>query len=64
MSAESVYNTSNVDSVELVDSLLGGSALNYVGRRACIRGENSAARRYRKNVELAELSIKKELAGG
>ena len=31
LSAESAYNTSKADSGELVDSLLGGSALNYVG---------------------------------
>ena len=33
LSAESVYNTSKADSGELVDSLLGGSSLNYVGHR-------------------------------
>ena len=34
LSAESVYNTSKVDSRELVESLLGVYALNYVGHRA------------------------------
>ena len=33
-SAESAYNTSKAASRELVDSLLGGSVLNYVGHRA------------------------------
>ena len=33
-SAESAYNTSKAASRELVDSLLGGSALDYVGHRA------------------------------
>ena len=33
-SAESAYNTSEAASRELVDSLLGGSALDYVGHRA------------------------------
>ena len=31
------YNTSKAASGELVDSLLGGTVLNYVGHRACIR---------------------------
>ena len=34
LSAKSAYNTSKVASRELVDSLLGGSALKYVGRRS------------------------------
>ena len=33
LSAESAYNTSKAASRELVDSLLGGSILNYVGHR-------------------------------
>ena len=36
-SAESAYNTSKAASRELVDSLLGGSVLNYVGHRSCVR---------------------------
>ena len=36
LSAESSYNTSKADSGELVDFLLGGSALNHIGHRACI----------------------------
>ena len=64
LSAESAYNTSKAASRELVDSLLGGSTLNYVGYRACIRGESSAARKERKHVELAELAIQKDLVGG
>ena len=42
LSAESAYNTSKADSRELVDSLLGGSALNYVGHRELLHGESSA----------------------
>ena len=34
LSAESAYNTSKAAGGELVDSLLGGSILNYVGHRA------------------------------
>ena len=37
LSVESVYNTSKEAIRELVDSLLGGSVLNYVGHRACVR---------------------------
>ena len=37
LSAECAYNTSKTASRELVDSLLGGSILNYVGHRACVR---------------------------
>ena len=36
LSAESAYNISKTASRELVDSLLGGSVLNYVGHRACV----------------------------
>ena len=35
-SSESAYNTSKATSGELVDSLLGGTELNYIGHRACI----------------------------
>ena len=55
LSAEIVYNTSKTATGELVDSLLGGSALNYIGHRACIRGESEVSRRERKHVKLAEL---------
>ena len=37
LSEESAYNTSKAASRELVDSLIGGSVLNYVGHRACVR---------------------------
>ena len=42
-SEESVYNTSKADSGELVDSILGGSALNYVGHRACVLRASAGA---------------------
>ena len=64
MSAESAYNISKPDSGELVDSLLGGSPLNYVGHRACTRQSSLAAWRERNNVEMVELDREKELAGG
>ena len=63
-SEESAYNTSKAASGELVDSLLGGSVLNYVGHRACVRKASLAARRAKMHVELGEVSRRKELAGG
>ena len=63
-SEESSYNTSNADSGELVDSRLGGSALNYVVHRAYVHQESVGARIERKHVKLAELARQKELAGG
>ena len=64
MSAESAYNTFKAASGELVDSLLGGSALNYVGHRSCVRRASVGARKEQNHVELVELAKKKELAGG
>ena len=59
LSADIAYNTSKAASGELVDSLLGGSALNYVGHRSCVYGANAGARRERKHVELAEMARQK-----
>ena len=64
LSEESAYNTSKAASGELVESLLGGSALNYVGHRACVRKVNLSARREKMHVDLGELARQKELAGG
>ena len=64
MSAKSEYNTSKVASGELVESLLGGTALNYVGHGACVRRASAGARKERKHVEMAELARRNELAGG
>ena len=50
--------------MELVDSILVGSALNYVGRRACVRKASLVARRAKMHVDLGEMSRQKELAGG
>ena len=63
-SSESSYNTSKVASGELVDSLLGGKALNYVGHRACIYGSIADTSKDRKQVEVAEMARKKELSHG
>ena len=63
-SADSAYNTSKAASRELVDSLIGGSALNCVGHRTCVRKASLAARHAKMHVELGELARRKELAGG
>ena len=63
-SADSAYNTSKVASGELVDFLLGASALNYIGHRACVRGESARVRKERNHMNLAEVDRQKELAGG
>ena len=54
-SAEIAYNNSKAARGELVDSLLGGSVLNYVGHRACVRKASQTARRTKMSVELAEV---------
>ena len=64
LSEESAYNTSKVASKELVDSLLGGSILNYVGHRSCIRKAIQTARLSKISVELAEIFKRQELVGG
>ena len=52
LSAECAYNTSKVASRELVDSLLGGSVLNYVGHRARVRGASLLERHEKMHVRL------------
>ena len=55
LSAESAYNTSKAASRELVDSLIGGSVLNYVGHRECVRKASQSARQTKMSVELAKI---------
>ena len=62
--ADIAYNTSKVNSRELVDSLLVGSTLNYVGHRACVSRESVGERKERNHVELAELDRQKDISGG
>ena len=50
LSVDISYNTSNAARGELVDSLLGGNALNYVGHRACVCGASAGAGKERKHV--------------
>ena len=64
MSEESAYNTSKGDSGELVGSLLGGSALNYVGHRACVSKASQTAGQTKMSVELAEIFRRREHARG
>ena len=44
-SVESAYSTSKVSRRELLGSLLGGTAFNYVGHRACVCRESVGARK-------------------
>ena len=55
LSAECSYNTSKEASRELVDSLLGGSVLNNVGHRACVRKARQTARLRKRSVKLAKI---------
>ena len=64
MSEESAYNTSKAASRELVDSLLGGSVLNYVGHRACVCKASQTARLSKWSVDLSKLFKRQDQAGG
>ena len=64
LSAECAYNTSKADSRELVDSLLGGFVLNYVGHRACVRKASQTARLSKRFFDLAEVLKQQEPEGG
>ena len=55
LSAESSYNTSKAASRELVDSLLGGFVLKYVGHRACVRKASQLARLSKRIADISEL---------
>ena len=63
LSAECAYNTSKAASREMVDSLLGGSVLNYVGHRACVCKASQTARLIKRSVKLAEIYKRQEQAG-
>ena len=64
LSAEFTYNTSKGASRELVDSLLGGLFLNYVGHRACVHKAGQLARISKRIVKLSNLFKLQEQAGG
>ena len=61
---ESVYNTYKAASGELLGSLLGGTALNYVGHRDCVCGDILGARKERKCLDMTDLDRQKGLMGG
>ena len=63
LSVESAYNTSKAASRELVDSLLGGSVLNYAGHRACVRKASQSARLSKRIAEMSELYDRQDQAG-
>ena len=63
LSAECAYNTYKVASRELVDSLLRGSVLNYIGHRACVRKASQSARLSKQIAEMSELFERQEQAG-
>ena len=48
----------------MVDSLLGDSALNYVGHSASVHKASLAERRAKMHVKLGEVAGRNELAGG
>ena len=60
--AESAYNTSKVASRELVDYILGGSVLNYVGHRACVHKASQMTRLSKRSVELGDIFKRQEQA--
>ena len=62
--ADSTYNTSKAASGELVYSLLGDNALNYIGHMACVCQAILAARREKMHINLGEISRQKYLTGG
>ena len=64
LSAECAYNTFKAASRELVDSVLGGFVLNYVGHRAGVRKASQTARLHKRTVELANIFDWQEQAGG
>ena len=59
LSEDSAYNTSKAVSGELVDSLLGGTALNYVSHREYVRGASAGERKERDYVDMEEMAIRK-----
>ena len=64
LSAECAYNNSKAASRELVESLLGGSVLNYIGHRACMRKASHSARLSKRISELSNIFKQQEQTGG
>ena len=57
MLAEHKYNTSKSSSEVLVVSLLGGTNINYVAHKCCVRRENDDGQKQREFLEKAALTI-------
>ena len=64
LSADSAYNNFKAASGGLVDTILGGSILNYVRHRSCVRKASLTSRRAKIHVKLGDLERRKELTGG
>ena len=63
-SEECAYNNFKEASEELVDSLLGGTALNYAGNRDFLCRAIVGVRKYWQHMDMSELGKQKELEGG
>ena len=62
LSAEHAYNTSKAASDVLVGSLLGGTKLNYVAQKGCVRRESVDGLKHQEFSEMLALTRQKELA--
>ena len=63
LSEKTEYNTYRSSRGELVGSLLGGIAFDYVGHRDCVCGASAGARKEWKYLNMADLDRQKELVG-
>ena len=59
----SEYNTSTTFIMELVGSLIGDNALNYVVHRDCVQDAGTGARKEKMCRETKKMYRRKELAG-
>ena len=64
LSVDRAYNTSNAACEVLIVSLLGGTDLNYVAHKVCVRRDSTYRRKQRELGEKAVLSRRKELVDG
>ena len=64
LSAERMYNTSKASSEVLVGSLLGGTNLNYIAHKTCVRRASTDGRRHQELAEKLVLLRNKDLADG
>ena len=64
LSSELAYNTSKSASEVLVGSLIGGTELNYVSHKGCIRRASADGQKQQELTDKAVLLRRKELADG